>query len=256
MAYGAYGAAERYIERRAAQLQQQNPTWTLDTAKREAEMEINRRAAEILRQIPGSLLHPNTIEAARARAISELMPGGLFPDDTLQIDYKPELHNWIGPQTKLTLSDYGKLVTFGPAPPGYPSNVEAAVLLIALLKLGKTSEGLRVIQALGVKYLDTVGKVLTAISNTNASNFMTACINNYVACTIYQRMGLMSPHDAAQTRAWLDHQTGEYILSDRVMGSLGNLTTLVTSTSETTKEDDAVTKVAGLAAIAKLFEGK
>lgn len=146
--------------------------------------------------------------------------------------WNPGYTHWVGPLSKEQLSDWGKFITFGPAPPGLPSLIEAMALIGGLRTLSKTPQGIQVIKAIAIKYLDTVGKVLESLHHSSASNFYTAMVNEYVACTMYQRMGLMSPHDAVQSRAWIDHQIANILEKEYIFQGLGSITTLVTGTNE------------------------
>lgn len=171
--------------------------------------------------------------------------------------YNPELNQWVGPLTENMLDDTGKLITFGPASPvGLPSTIEAVVLLVALKRLSATPEGLRIIKDIAVKYLDTIGRIIEEMSQSSSAHVISCAMNQYVACTIYQRLGLMSPHDATQTRAWLDHQIGEEIYTERLGFGLSTVTTIVRSTNNSTAispsgyEQESAT---GLAAFAKML---
>lgn len=171
--------------------------------------------------------------------------------DLKGLDFDPSLNQWIGPITENMVSDTGKMVTFGPAPIGLPSIIEAVVLLVGIKRLSESPEGLKVLRDLGMEYLRTIGKVISTLSQSSSAHVISCAMNQYVACTIYQRLGLMSPHDAAETRAWLDHQTGEAMLTERAGQSLGALTTLVNST--TTGGGETGSYAAGLGAFAKIL---
>lgn len=170
--------------------------------------------------------------------------------------YNPELNQWVGPITEAMLDDKGKLITFGLTPIGYPSLIEAVVILIGIKRLSETPDGRKIIKDIAIKYLDTIGRIMEEMSQSSSAHVVTCAMNQYVACTIYQRLGLMSPHDATQTRAWLDHQTGEAMLTERAGFSLSTLTTLVRSTNTSTgatKEGHETESAVGIAALAKLL---
>jgi hypothetical protein len=185
-------------------------------------------------------------------------PATVPPTVDLFPTFDPSLHNWIGPLHKDSLSDLGKFVTLGPAPPGeYSGLIEGLILIVGLKKLSETPEGVRAIRDIVVQYLKTMGTIMSTLSQSSSAHVISCAINQYVACTIYQRMGMMSPHDATQTRAWLDHQTGEAMLTERGGHALGALTTLVnsTSTQEAAPPGGSPESAAGLAAFAKILAG-
>ena len=170
--------------------------------------------------------------------------------------YNPELNQWVGPLTEGMLDDTGKLVTFGPSAIGLPSMIEAVLLLVGIKRLSETPDGRRIIKDIAIKYLDTIGRIIEEMSQSSSAHVISCAMNQYVACTIYQRLGLMSPHDATQTRAWLDHQTSEAMLTERSGNALGALTTLVRSTnnsSATSPSGYEQESAAGLAAFAKVL---
>lgn len=167
--------------------------------------------------------------------------------DKKEVDYKPELHNWIGPMTEFRLSDTGKVVTFGPTPPGILSDLEAILLIVFLKKLMDKPDGAKIIRDIANEYLQTLGKIISTLSQSSSAHVISCAMNQYVACSIYQRLGLMSPHDATETRAWLDHQTGEAMTTERAGFSLGALTTLVNTvaSAETPQAIAAYAKILG-----------
>ena len=165
--------------------------------------------------------------------------------------YNPELNQWVGPLTEFMLDDTGKLVTFGPAALGIPSLIEGVILLVGIKRLSETPDGRRIIKDIAIKYLDTIGRIIEEMSQSSSAHVISCAMNQYVACTIYQRLGLMSPHDATQTRAWLDHQIGEEIFTERLGFSLSTITTIVRSTGVKAEGESAT----GLAAFAKILAG-
>jgi hypothetical protein len=90
------------------------------------------------------------------------------------------------------------------------------------------------------------------MQRTSAQNWLTAMINQWSCTNIYAKIGLITPWDQTQTKLWLDHVLGEMILKDYVRETVGALTTLVTSTSETAGKEST----AGLATLAKILSGK
>jgi len=169
--------------------------------------------------------------------------------------YNPELNQWIGPITEKMLSETGNPLVFGPAHGEVAQWVEQIVLLVGIKKLGETPQGVKMLGSIAIKYLDTIGRIIEEMSQSSSAHVVSCAINQYVACTIYQRLGLMSPHDATQTRAWLDHQIGEALLTERAGQSLGALTTLVRSTN-TSKRGEGMyaesEEAGGIAALVNL----
>lgn len=177
---------------------------------------------------------------------------GKNPDGT---PYSPELNNWVGYITAADVERENKLIALGPSPPGLSGTLEGLVLLLALKKLAQTPEGLRVIRDLGVQYLKSMATIMSTLSQSSSAHVISCAMNQYVACTIYQRMGMMSAHDAVETRSWLDHQVGEALKVEYTGQSLGALTTLVnsTTTQEAGEPGAAAPSAAGLGAIAKIL---
>lgn len=173
------------------------------------------------------------------------------------LKYASNLNDWVGPFERYMISDAGKM-TFGIAPQGPMSDLEPLILLAALAKLGQTPDGRKIIQTIAVHYIDGLAKILVAMHQSSSSHVLTGIINQYIACAMYQRLGLMSPHDATQCRAWLDHQVGENLKVDYIMGAMGHITTLVNSTNESRSMGGAsgiTESAAGLAGIVKAIAG-
>ena len=167
--------------------------------------------------------------------------------------FSPDLQQWVGYiESGVDDARENKLVALGPAPPGLAGKLEGIVLLVAIARLSKTPEGLKVLREWGTHYLDNIGHIIRGISVSSSSNVYNCLINQYVAVRIYQRMGLMSAHDAIQTCAWCDHVMGLMINKGYFSESLTGLTTLVNATSETGAGGE---KSVGLASLAKLFSG-
>jgi len=190
-------------------------------------------------------------------------PGGYIPEAPTGTDEKgpPDLidpgsldftkNQWTGYVTKKDFGYEGNFLSLGPLPPGTPSQISTIVLLIALNRLSKTPEGLKVVQQLATKYLDNIGEIIKGIHFSSSSNVYTALINAYTAQPIYMRLGLMSPRDCTQNRAWIDHVMGEMLKAAYFKDSLSGLTTLVNSTS--TGGGESGEKATGLGTLAKVL---
>jgi hypothetical protein len=167
--------------------------------------------------------------------------------------FSPDLDQWVGYiESGVDDARENKLVALGPAPPGLAGRLEGPILLVIIARLSKTPEGLKVLREWGTHYLDNVGAIIKGIAVSSSANVYNCLINQYVAVRIYQRMGLMSAHDAIQTAAWVDHVMGLMITKGYFSDTLTGLTTLVNATSETGAGGE---KSVGLASLAKLFSG-
>jgi len=189
----------------------------------------------------------DTLDQVRGWVDLQTTGGTWNPDD-----FSPDLQQWVGTLLPADRERENKLVALGPAPPGLAGKVEGLILLVLVSRLSKTPEGLKILKDWGTSYLNNIGKIITGISTSSAANVYNCLINQYVAVRIYQRMGLMSAHDAVQTAAWLDHAMGEMIKAGYFKESIGGLTTLVNATSETGLGGE---RSVGLASLAKLFSG-
>lgn len=165
--------------------------------------------------------------------------------------FSPDLHNWVGSLVKADLERENKLVALGPAPPGRAGKYEGLLLVGLILKFSKTPEGMRILREWGVAYLNNIGAIIRGISTSSAANVYNCIVNQYTAVRIYQRMGLISAHDAVQTCAWCDHVMGEMLKKEYFKESIGGLTTLVNATTETGVGGERAT---GLASLAKLLK--
>jgi hypothetical protein len=159
-------------------------------------------------------------------------------------------NQWTGYLTKKDFGYEGNYIALGPTPPGLTSKISSVFLLIMLIKLSKTPEGLKVVQQLATKYLDNIGEIIKGIHFSSSSNVYTALINAYTAQPIYMRLGLMSPRDCTQNRAWIDHVMGEMLKAAYFKDSLSGLTTLVNSTSTGGGDGE---KATGLGTLAKVL---
>lgn len=191
----------------------------------------------------------NVLEEVKSWIDIQASDGIYDPTDT---SFSPDLHQWVGSLKKADVERENKLVALGPAPPGLAGKLEGVLLVLVIARLSKTPEGLRILRQWGVSYLNNVGKIISGISTSSAANVYNCLINQYVAVRIYQRMGLISAHDAVQTCAWVDHVMGEMLKAGYFKASIGGLTTLVNATSETGLGGE---KSVGLASLARLFAG-
>jgi len=152
----------------------------------------------------------------------------------------------------------GNVLAFGPLAQEY-SELETILGVLVVVKLLKTPEGMKQLVDLAKTYVTHTAGLVGTLHQSSASNVYTALANQFVACKIYARLGLMTSFDCLQTQVWIDHIIGLMIQSDRVQEAMGGLTTLVnagtnvygTHAVEETKREAA--DWTGLAALAKLF---
>lgn len=137
------------------------------------------------------------------------------------------VNNWTGFLTEKYFSETGNWLTFLPLPEGKASLVGSLLMLGFLKKLSETEKGHELILKLSKEYLNTLGGVLEELHKSSVASPYIAAMNSYVAINIYKRLGLMSPNDATQCRAWIDHFFGEMLLTERGGNSLTALSTLV-----------------------------
>lgn len=136
-------------------------------------------------------------------------------------------NQWTGYLTPSYFSQTGNWLTFLPLPEGAPAFVGTLLMGLYLKKLAETEKGQALIQHIIKDYLGTVGGVLEELHKSSVASPWVAIMNNYVAVNIYKRLGLMSPNDATQCRAWLDHFLGEALKQQYVAESLTAVSTLV-----------------------------
>lgn len=143
--------------------------------------------------------------------------------------FSPDANNWVG-TVRVGIDDAreNKLVALGPAPPGFAGQIEGLVLLVALKKLSETPEGIKVIRDLAIEYLREVGGILKGLHLSSSANPFNCAINGYICVRVYQRLGIISAHDAIQTCAWIDHYFSEMLKKDYFKDSITGLTSMVT----------------------------
>jgi hypothetical protein len=191
----------------------------------------------------------NVLEEVKLWIDIQASDGTYDPTDN---SFSPDLHQWVGSLTKADVERENKLVALGPAPPGFAGKAEGMIFLLLIARFSKTPQGMRILRDWGTVYLNNIGKIITGLATSSSSNVYNCLINAYKEVRIYQRMGLMSAHDAVQTCAWVDHVMGEMLKAGYFKESLGGLTTLVNATSETGAGGE---KAVGLASLAKLLAG-
>jgi len=79
--------------------------------------------------------------------------------------------------------------------------LEQLVLLLGIVKLSKSPEGLKVLQAVAVQYLKTLGTTLEALETSSSSNWLTAIVNQKLSLRVMRRLGLITATEAANLEA-------------------------------------------------------
>lgn len=74
--------------------------------------------------------------------------------------------------------------------------IEELVLILAVVKLSKMPDGLKTLQAIATKYLDTVAKTLVALEAGASSNWLTAIVNQKLSLRVLRNLGLLTPGEA------------------------------------------------------------
>lgn len=81
------------------------------------------------------------------------------------------------------------------------TQLQQLIILLGIAKLSKTSEGLKVLQAVGVQYLKTLGTTLQALESSSSSNWLTAIVNQKLSLRVMRTLGLLSATEAANLEA-------------------------------------------------------
>jgi hypothetical protein len=164
---------------------------------------------------------------------------GLLRSNTNLALIDPNLKQWFQEQgfpnfvEPADMDRTGNLITLGPA--GAYQEIEALALLAYFVKCSKTPEGMKSIERIILKYLDSMSDIISSMQASSAANWWTAMMNQYQQTSILQRMGLISPYDAERTKMFLDNKFGQ-ILDKSYFGDIvSGVTTLVQGSSIKTK---------------------
>jgi hypothetical protein len=103
-------------------------------------------------------------------------------------------------------------------------DLEMIALLLFGAKLSKTPEGLGIIKDLAIKYMDTVGKIISNLEKSSASNWLTACVNQMLCAKVMRRMGIITSSDLATYQSTLNWIIGGMIVKDAITDTLSGLT--------------------------------
>lgn len=166
-------------------------------------------------------------------------------------------NNWTGYVTDADFDLIGNTLSLGPAPAGTFSQIEALLIVALARKLVETPHGQTMLRDIIVKYLESIAKVIGSIYHAGTQNWMNGLVGNRVAVDIYARMGLMSPRDAMLERAWIDHQIGEMLLTQRAGMGIDAVTTMINQAETQTAAEKGASpqRETGIAEIVGLLKG-
>jgi hypothetical protein len=167
--------------------------------------------------------------------------------------FRFDVNDWTGYLKKGNFDSNGNYLSLGPIPPGMYSGIEAVLVFAMLKKFAETPKGQTLIRDIIRDYLKTIGGIVESLHDGGKQNWLTGLVNSRVSCAIYERLGLMSPMDATQNKAWIDHQIGEEIFTQRMGQGIQGVTTLVGGTKTDRYTKTTGSSGAGLGAIAKML---
>lgn len=112
-------------------------------------------------------------------------------------------NHWTGYLTSKNFDYNGNWMTLSPLPPGEMSAIQGLLLYATLFRLGK--EQPEVFRGIIADYLSTISSVVQSINAGSEQHPITGLTNTYRSAAIFERLGLISPRDATQLRAWTDN---------------------------------------------------
>lgn len=118
----------------------------------------------------------------------------LFPVRPPTEEEAPDLPTPPPPEEQ---ADMTQFMIFSPFVMPVDIGIEPLLLLLGIVKLAKTDEGLKVLKDLGIEYLKTVGRVVSEIAMSSTQNWLTALLNQKLVGRICKRLGLISAHEMA-----------------------------------------------------------
>lgn len=92
------------------------------------------------------------------------------------------------------------------------SSVDNMLLMVMVLKLSKTPEGLKVIQALGKEFIKGAFDTLHALGQAAAANKVTSWANPYLVSIVLERFGFVRPENMVEFRAGLSVISGAAVV--------------------------------------------
>jgi hypothetical protein len=163
-------------------------------------------------------------------------------------------NQWTGYVTQADFDLIGNTLTLSPAAPGLLSDIQSVMLLMLCKKLSETERGQTLLVHLIETYLTSIEKVISHIYKAGAQNWLSGLVGNSVAVDIYARLGLISPRDAMQKRAWIDHIIGNEYNVGFALHTIDAVTTMVDATSVQHAEGQNSAGGLGIGAIAGLLK--
>lgn len=80
-------------------------------------------------------------------------------------------------------------LAFSPATQSF--SMENLILILFLVKLSKTPEGMKTLERIAVKYLDSCARIVESVESACHQNWLTALNNQHIAAAIAHRIGLI-----------------------------------------------------------------
>lgn len=128
---------------------------------------------------------------------------------------------------------------------------ENLALLLLIVKLSKTPEGIKTLKELAIKYLDSCARIVESVEDACHSNWLTALNNQHIAASIAHRIGLI---DDGSYMKIMEHYRSVFDKmweKSFIENTVGSITTLV----QGSKTAGAETGATGLGALAAILKG-
>lgn len=163
-----------------------------------------------------------------------IVEAGKVPPQVVDKALDFSTNQWTGYVTPQDFDLIGNTLTLSPAAPGLLSDIQSVLLVLYFRKLIETEKGQALIAHLIETYLGSIEKVLGHIYKAGSQNWLSGLVGNSVAVDIYARLGLISPRDALQKRAWIDHIIGNEYNVGFALHTIDAVTTMVDASSTQT----------------------
>jgi hypothetical protein len=134
---------------------------------------------------------------------------------------------------------------------GQQYTVENLVLLLALKKLSQTPEGMKTLEKIAIKYLESCASVVESVENACHSNWLTALNNQHIALGICHKLGLVGDHSYIKTMEHYRAVFDKMLQKGYVVEGLSTLTNVITKTQTSAPEKAVPGK--GLSALADIL---
>ena len=140
---------------------------------------------------------------------------------------------------------------------GQTLTLENALLVALIMKLSKTPEGLKTLEGLAVKYLDSCARIVSSVEGACHSNWLTALNNQHIALGICHKLGLVGDHSYIKTMEHYRAVFDKMLIKGYVVEGLHTLTNVVVgSQAESPGKGMAGAKGLGLLADIRNVAGK